>query len=320
MNIVDRLRRVINTPRLLCRGLNRVYHRRCGFRSENTSGITVFDEDWDTLVVLDACRYDMFQSTNQLDGSLSPRISKGSSTTEWLQANFDGRDLSDTVYVTANPQLERNREKWDVTLHETTNVWLDNGWDDETGTVRAGTMTNAALEAAELFPHKRLVVHYMQPHYPFVPADTTADKEHLQQIDGNGDSPSDENIWNQMFHGDLELSRDELWSIYVENLEYVLEHVEELLADLTGKTIITGDHGNYVGDRASPIPIREWGHPRGLYDKPVVCVPWFVHKEGSRLDIHAGNVDSTDDIKSGVVTERLQDLGYRDSSIESNSK
>jgi len=103
----------------------------------------------------------MFESTSQLDGTLSSRISKASSTVEWLQANFDGRDLSDTVYVTANPQLERNRGSWDITLHETINVWLDEGWDDETRTVRAETMTEAALDAVERFPHKRLVVHYM---------------------------------------------------------------------------------------------------------------------------------------------------------------
>jgi hypothetical protein len=48
-------------------------------------------------------------------------------------------------------------------------ILFNEDWDDETGTVRAETRTNAALEAAERFPHKRLVVHYMQPHYPFVP-------------------------------------------------------------------------------------------------------------------------------------------------------
>ena len=312
MQTLDRIRRTINSPRLFLRGLNRAYHRRGGSRSENPTGIDIFNEDWDTLVVLDACRYDMFESTSQLDGSLSARISKGSSTVEWLQANFDGRDLRDTVYVTANPQLERNRDRWDINLHETINVWLDEGWDDETGTVRAETMTDAVIEATDRFPHKRLVVHYMQPHYPFVPADTTADKEHLQQIDGDGDGPSEENVWNQMFHGDLNLSRDELWSIYVENLDYVLDSVKQLLDSLSGKTVVTGDHGNYVGERASPIPIREYGHPRGLYDHPVVRVPWFVHEYNDRREIRCTNKNnSVASVESDVVDERLRDLGYK---------
>jgi arylsulfatase A-like enzyme len=273
----------------------------------------VFDEDWDTLVVLDACRYDMFESTSQLDGSLSSRTSKGSSTVEWLEANFDGRDLRDTVYVTANPQLEQNRERWDIHLHKTINVWLEDGWDDEIGTVRAETMTKAALRAAERFPHKRLVVHYMQPHYPFVPADTDFDKEHLRQIDGEGNEPSDENVWNQKFTGSLDMSREELWSMYTDNLEYVLEHVVELLDGLSGKSVITADHGNYVGERASPIPINEWGHPRGLYDAPVVQVPWLVSETGERRQIVASSGDTTTDgVETDVVAERLQDLGYRE--------
>lgn len=312
MSIIQRLKRAFRNPRLFARGLNRLFHRRGGLRSEHTAGIDTFDEDWDTLILLDACRYDMFKSNSQLEGSLSSRISKGSATTEWLQANFDGRDLRDTVYVTANPQLEENRGRWDIQLHETINVWLDEGWDDETGTVRAETMTEAALEAAEQFPHKRLVVHYMQPHYPFVPAETDFDKGHLQQIDGEGSGPSGENVWNQKFKGELDTSYEELWSIYVDNLEYVLEHVEELLDNLSGKTVVTADHGNYVGERASPIPIREYGHPRGLYDEPVVRVPWLVSQSGPRRKIHIGNSDSAVVTESDIITERLRDLGYRE--------
>lgn len=253
----------------------------------------------------------MFESTNQLDGSLSSRVSRGSSTVEWLKANFDGRDLRDTVYVTANPQLERNWSTWDINLHEIINVWLDEGWDDEIGTVRAETMTDAVIEAAGRFPNKRLVAHYMQPHYPFVPADTTADKKHLKQIDEDGGSPSEENVWNQMFHGDLDLSRDELWSIYIENLDYVLEHVAELLAGFPGKTVITADHGNYVGERATWIPIREYGHPRGLYDNVVVRVPWFEYESGERKKVHAGEPTNPETVESSVISARLENLGYK---------
>lgn len=310
----DRLSRAIQNPRLFARGLNRFFHRRGGTRAENPDGIAVFNEDWDTLVVLDACRYDMFESINPLRGDLSSRISKGSSTPEWLQANFVGRDLRDTVYVTANPQLERNRENWDVMLHETINVWLEDGWDKATGTVRAETMTNAALDAAERFPNKRLVVHYMQPHYPFVPSETEFDKAHLQSISGDGSNPAGENVWNQKFMGDLNISRNELWSIYVENLEYVLEHVAELLEDLSGRTVITSDHGNYVGERSSPIPIQEYGHPRGLYDEPVVRVPWLVNESGNRRITNSGNgkpESETRSIEETIVEDRLQDLGYK---------
>lgn len=313
MNLAERLNRAVNNPRLFFRGLNRAYHRRGGLRSQNPDGLSVFDRDWDILVVLDACRYDMFDEINYIEGDLTAKESKASSTPEWLRANIDGRDLLDTVYITANPQLERNRENWDVNFHEVINVWLDEGWDDDTGTVLADTMTEAAIAAHEQFPQKRLVVHYMQPHYPFVPSDTKFDKDHLASIESDEHDATGENVWAQKFTGELDQTRSELWDMYNANLEYVLKHVEDLLAEVPGKTVITSDHGNYVGERASPIPIREYGHPRGMYDDVVVTVPWLEYESGERREITTADTEtSTADLDSDVVTDRLRDLGYRE--------
>ncbi|MFC7058377.1 hypothetical protein [Halovenus salina] len=228
MGLIERFGRAARNPRLFARGMNRLFYRRVGLRHENPEGIDVFDEDWDTLVVLDACRFDMFEQVNHLDGTVTARESKGSATAEWLQANVDGRALRDTVYVTSNPQLERNRDSWDVSFHHVDNVWFDHGWDKETGTVLAETMTEAAINAYEQFPNKRLVVHYMQPHYPFVPADTDFDKTHLDSIESGDDTATGENVWNMKFMGQIDMSRNELWDVYTANLEYVLEHVEDL--------------------------------------------------------------------------------------------
>ena len=85
----------------LCR-INRLYHRRFSWRDHSTDGADVFAEDWDTLCILDACRYDMFARCSELSGQHERQQSKGSATTEFLTANRDGRDLRDTVYVTAN--------------------------------------------------------------------------------------------------------------------------------------------------------------------------------------------------------------------------
>jgi len=310
MNTTGRVLRAIRTPRLFARGLNRVYYRRAGRQQENTAGIDIFNEDWDTLVVLDACRFDMFEEANYLDGTLSARTSKGSSTVEWLGANFDSRDLRDTVYVTANPQLERNRDRWDISLHKIINVWLDEEWDEDTGTVLADTMTEAAIEAHDRFPNKRIVVHYMQPHYPFVTSDTDFDKEHLSSIDDEDAVSKGESVWGQKFRGQLSVSDEELWSIYVENLDYVLEHVDTLLDTIKGKVVVTSDHGNYVGERASPVPIREYGHPRGLYDDALIRVPWLEQQRGHRRAIRSEDVDSGENIESETVSDRLQALGY----------
>lgn len=310
MNTSERILRALRNPRLFARGINRGYHRRAGIRSKNPVGVNIFDEDWDTLVVLDACRYDMFEEVSGLEGKLESRTSKGSATTEWLSANFDGTKLRDTVYVTANPQLERNREKWDISLHEIINVWLDEGWNEETGTVLAETMTEAAIEAHNQFPNKRILVHYMQPHYPFVSSNTSFDKDHLSEIDGDGGTPEGENVWGKKFLGELPISQERLWTMYLENLEYVLENVKKLLCEITGKRVVTSDHGNYVGDRASPIPIREYGHPRGIYDDVLVKVPWLVTTKDGRRDISSDMSDDDKRVRSEIVDERLRDLGY----------
>jgi len=309
-----RLARALTNPVLFLRGCNRQFHRRLGLRSHNPDGIAVFEADWDALVVLDACRYDVFERRSDLPGRLERRRSRGSTTVEFLRANVAGRDLTDTVYVTANPQLSQHRESIRPDFHEVVDVWREDGWDDDHGTVLPETVTTYAKRAAEEHPNKRLVVHYMQPHYPFVGSGTTFDEGHL---DGAGDG---ENVWNRLLTGRLDVGREEIWRLYAENLDRALPHVESLVESLDGRTVVTADHGNMVGERSSPIPFREWGHPRGVYTDELVEVPWLVHESGPRRTVTRGAPDSQDneaddadgsgEADESVVAERLRDLGY----------
>ena len=49
--------------------------------------VNVMEEDWDFLIVLDACRYDYFSEMYEgfFTGRLEKRISPGCSTVEWLK-------------------------------------------------------------------------------------------------------------------------------------------------------------------------------------------------------------------------------------------
>lgn len=304
MNTRSRLRRALDNPVLFCRQINRLYHRRFGQREHNITGVDVFAEDWDSLCILDACRYDMFARCSELPGQLKRRESKGSATTEFLTANLDGRDLRDTVYVTANPQLYQNRETIDVEFHNVINIWRKEGWDEEYGTVLPETVTEYALRAAEKYPNKRLMIHYMQPHYPFIGSETNFDKDHLA-------GSRRENIWNQLFLGTLDAKPDDIWRIYEANLERALPHVEDLMQKFSGKTVVTADHGNMVGERAFPLPIREWGHPRGIYTDELATVPWLIFEDGPRRTIREDTPTSqSNEIENDVVAGRLRDLGY----------
>jgi membrane-anchored protein YejM (alkaline phosphatase superfamily) len=109
-----------------------------------------------------------------------------------------------------------------------------------------------------------------------------------------------------------ESTHDDIWQAYRENLDLVLSEVEDLLSDLQGKTVITADHGELLGDRERPIPIRTYWHPEGVYVDSLVKVPWHVYENGERKDVVAEEpVDWHDDVDMKEVEQNLRDLGYR---------
>ena len=300
MYSVGQIANGIRNPDIALRELNRLYYRRLYARDFNEDGVDVFDEDWDNLVILDACRYDLFEAEHDLPGRLEARRSRGSSTVEFLKANFDERDLEDIVYVTANPQLYRH-DSITPSLHATINVWQEKGWNSDYRTVLPETLTEHARKAASEYPDKRLVVHYIQPHYPFI---GPTGQEHFDL-----DSLA---IWKRVRNGDLSVSDDVLRQAYRENLQLVLPHVRELLDAFRGKTVVTADHGQAIGERVGPVPIQCYGHPTSVYASPLVKVPWLVHESGERKDIVAEQPQETGDIENDVVSDRLKQLGYAD--------
>jgi len=55
---------------------------------------------------------------------------------------------------------------------------------------------------------------------------------------------------------------------------------------------------------------QEYGHPWGLYDEPLVRVPWLECPYDDRRTITRGSAGETEAADADVVTERLRDLGY----------
>jgi len=298
--------RGLQNPSFFGRELNRLFYRRLYRRPYNTDGIDVMAADWDTLLVLDACRYDLFAEHTDLPGSLERRVSRGSHTTEFLRGNVDGRTLEDTVYVTASPMLYRWRDTIDTSFHEVINVWQDDGWDDEHNTVLPETTTAYARRAAAEYPNKRLLVHYLQPHYPFIGADDAINTREF-----GTSSEDDPDVWGQLMRGSLAADTEAIWAAYRQNLSLVEPHIEALLEEFDGRTVVAADHGNMIAERSSPVPIREWGHPPGIYTDELVEVPWLVHESGPRPEITSETgASASDAVTDAVVEERLAQLGY----------
>ena len=285
--------------------VNGPIQRRFGRRS----GIDVVGADWDTLVVLDACRADLFEEVLDRDRFEEYRrvVSLGSATNEWTELAFERTGPHpDIVYVTANPMTSRHASE---SFHRLDEVWLD-AFDASLGSVPAPAVTEAALEAHERHPDKRVVVHYMQPHYPFVhdPDLQFSDWGGTDEIHNRNADDRATDVWQALRRGLV--TREEVWAGYRRNLEYVVEHVEPLLETVSGRTVITSDHGNLLGERGSPIPVRLYGHPEGCRHPDLVTVPWAVRTNGERREIRGEEVASKSEAASDEVSDRLSALGY----------
>jgi hypothetical protein len=277
----------------------------------------VLAADWDVLVVLDACRADLFREvavdgdSGLPEGQFDTRVSPASASTGWLDAVFGtatDAQLAELCYVTGNPY---SASVVDETRFQTVEeVWRD-AWDDDAGTIPARPVTDAAVRAGRRQDPDRLVVHYMQPHFPALGDSGRAnggrpESEHGDR--GRGVALSEFGDRGMSVWEDLRLGRwtvEEAWEAYRANLTYVLEEVTVLLSNLdAGTAVLTADHGNAFGEHAV------YGHPGGV-DLPCLReVPWY---ETTATDTHSREPRSrerTED-NSDVVEQRLRDLGYR---------
>lgn len=223
--------------------------------------------EWDNLILLDGCRHDVYEEVN---GQTQSRISAGSMSAEYISENFSSGDWSDVVVITANPFYHKSRfndltgRDIDEVFHTVFHVWKTD-WDAQENTVLPEKMIEKVKTADKLFPDKRKIIHFMQPHYPFIDADLDAGSyDHILEEDENTSA-----WWLAMKQiEDHEKIRD----AYKGNLERVMPAVDELKKVLSGKTAVSADHGNLVGEKGL------YGHPDNLNIKPLKKVPWDVNE------------------------------------------
>lgn len=281
-------------------------------RPDRTNATPVIKKDWDHLIILDACRYDLFeevQKESPLPGSLDQRTSVQSGTPGFLAENFGGGTFHDVVYVTANPYV--NTHVPEGTFHAVDSVWND-GFDDELQTVTPETMAERTIDIAGKYPAKRIISHFLQPHAPFVgdvrlgERDTFAIRE---QALGNEAAKQRHRTPFEMLEVG-EASHQEVWEAYRSNLIYAWPSVRRLLRELDGRIAVTSDHGNAMGERAWPFPIRVYGHPLGVLIPALTKVPWLIHQNGDHRSVTAEKPKRSDQKVSDETNERLRLLGY----------
>ena len=267
------------------------------FRTRYGSGCDVMSEDWDTLIILDACRYDTFHQANHMEGSFEYRISQGSMSDEFLLNNFGATTHPDTVYVSTNPYFAQ----LNLAGHFHAVVDLLEMRDEQLETIPPADVVEAATSAHANYPNKRIIVHFMQPHLPFL--GPTGQSLHSKS--------GERNLFRVVRGNSDAITTDDLVRAYEENLELVLQCVQKLLAAIDGKVVISADHGNMFGERQGPLPTAKmWGHPWGVYTPSLVKVPWHII-DGERRIVSAGGLNqesgSRDDAE---VKQKLHAYGY----------
>jgi hypothetical protein len=304
---------IIGNPQLRRQKLVRLgtlaSQKAASYRHDAEDGIAVMGQEWDNLLILDACRYDLFEAHHDFSGRLSKVHSRGSQSREFMEHNFTDQ-YHDTVYISANPFISFLD---DDMFHATISLYGEK-WDEEISTVRPESVVEATVRAHQEYPNKRLISHFMQPHHPFIGPtgqqfDTGGVKDPTREP-GTNPRELTPPIWIRLNQGDTAVDLETVWKAYVENFELVSEHANELVAALDGKSVITSDHGNLFGERLWPIPVRKFGHPPGIRAPELVDVPWFELPYDERQTVRSDPPVERDSAETTVVEERLKDLGY----------
>jgi len=283
--------------------------------AEGTETQDVSGSDWDYLVVLDACRYDFFKRVfrEYLSGDLEARRTEGSSSSEWAAKNF-GSGFKDVTYVSANPfvnsiDVPLKDTRWGAVsgieydwkaadaFGEVVDVWYDS-WDESLGTVHPRDVNKAAHSVVEDDEGERTVVHYMQPHLPYISAGGGESMNAIRGMfvrdlkeDGDGVGTVLEvsgrftqsvvsgssflmklGVWMDLRNvsaSPLRMRRADVERYYLRDLRLVLEHVSELIERIDGDIVVTSDHGEAFGEKGY------WEHTENVDIPALREVPWM---------------------------------------------
>ena len=126
-------------------------------------------------------------------------------------------------------------------------------WSDK-GTIMPEPLLRDYSSAEKLYPEKRKVVHFMQPHVPFLNYDHP---EYLRRMNQSQRFKASR-IWKAAEKG--KVKKEKLIEMYRANVNFAFENIREEFKDSGKKVVITSDHGNLLGEQGY------FGH---WYDAPV---------------------------------------------------
>ncbi|RLE87276.1 MAG: hypothetical protein DRJ67_05155 [Thermoprotei archaeon] len=217
-------------------------------------------EDWDWLIILDACRYDYFKKLWN-KSRVEPRLSPGSCTLEFL--DWMPR-IPDSIVVTSHPFVLDRKDKF-------TEV-VDAGFDDELNTCPPWFISRSLRNRyGHVLGYKHKILWFLQPHHPLI-AEPRVDVGIFTNPRTRELTPQARTTLMYM----KAKARGILSKAYEANLRIVLSELEKILPLMRGKIIITSDHGEGLGEPLRPQDKPVFSHPCAREEWEVRLVPFTV--------------------------------------------
>ncbi|MFC4990431.1 hypothetical protein [Saliphagus infecundisoli] len=255
-------------------------------------GTHVLEREWDVLVLLDTCRVDALRQVapeyDFLD-NIGRLRSVGATSSEWIGATFDqawADELQNTAYLACNgyadfilecggdperfigpaPPAYFEQGDWNFAraadLGRLEHIWRYEHGDDESqlghdeGHAPPRFVTDRAIAVGREFDFERLILHYSQPHSPYV---ANAIEENRELYDYEREP------FDYLESGG---DRKRVLEAYLDDLRYVLDEIALLLDNIDGEVVISADHGESFGEYGV------YGHPAGSLHPQIRNVPW----------------------------------------------
>ena len=260
------------------------------------------EEEEFLLIIFDACRFDYFQEmySSYFAGNLQTVYTTNTYTKQYQTTTWP--ETYDLTYVAGGPVIsDRTFELSGLSywpsehFEEIVHVW-DMNYEKELGVTPPEAVTEAALECDA----PRMVVHYFQPHAPYIGETRLRDRTETAGSKIETRAESLKAIYERIENGEIEETA--LRNAYRSNLERVLEATKPLVDATDRRTVITSDHGELLGENGRYL--------HGGFPHPILCeLPW-LEVDDVAGDIGQIEASAAETQQERSVKEQLQDLGY----------
>ena len=304
-------------------------------------GHNIFQDNWDVLIILDACRVDALeyvQSEYEFLDNITSVTSLGSHSAEFMLQTFSqkNKDIINQVgLISANPfskvifeynlnasessvdtslrTAERLKKfgSWD-TVSKDDFAFIDYAWEymglgNNNSLIKSSeisasdvpeyitppeTVTNLAINKSLTTDCNRLILHYWQPHTPYL---------HSAIVESRGLSEIEKRP--RMSIKEQKADFDAVYDLYLDELRWALDNISTLLKSIDAdKVVITADHGEAFGEFGT------YGHPIFSWVPQVKKVP-RVETRAKKANHRSHDMPPKNDNPANP-TELLNRLGY----------